>query len=159
MGVGQDFLGDQGRILQRAGPEHQVDSLGNMIDKPFGNQDLDADVGVGSLECTNQGRKQCAGDAGRRGKPQMPETVDSWFETMLSTASLSSALRWACSRTSDPTSVSRRLRVERSSRRTPYWSSRSAMRRLTVEIGILRWRAASERLFASCTTICTYLAP
>ena len=43
------------------------------------------------------------------------------------------------------------LRVERSSRRTPSWSSRSATRRLTVEVGILRRRAASEKLFASTT--------
>src|SRR5258708_7424229 len=80
-----------------------------------------------------------------------PETFDRWFEAMLSTASLSSALCWACSKTSDPTSVSRRLRVERSRRRTPSWSSRSATRRLTVEVGILRRRAASEKLFASTT--------
>src|SRR5882762_7426912 len=80
-----------------------------------------------------------------------PETFDRWFEAMLSTASLSSVLCWACSRTSDPTSVSRRLRVERSSRRTPSWSSRSATRRLTVEVGILRRRAASEKPFASTT--------
>jgi len=32
-----------------------------------------------------------------------PPTVDNWFETRLSTASLSSALRWACSKTSVPT--------------------------------------------------------
>src|SRR6266849_736168 len=80
-----------------------------------------------------------------------PETFDRWFEAMLSTASLSSVVCWACSRTSDPTSVSRRLRVERSSRRTPSWSSRSATRRLTVEVGILRRRAASEKPFASTT--------
>jgi hypothetical protein len=80
-----------------------------------------------------------------------PETLDRWFEAMLSTASLISALCWACSRTSDPISVSRRLRVERSSRRTPSCSSRSATRRLTVEVGILRRRAASEKLFASTT--------
>src|SRR5258708_31367619 len=82
---------------------------------------------------------------------RVPETFDSWCDTMLSTASLSSAQRCACSRTSDPTSVSRRLRVERSSRRTPSWPSRSAMRRLTVEVGILRRRAAFEKLFASTT--------
>src|SRR5260370_32672739 len=80
-----------------------------------------------------------------------PETFDIWFEAMLSTVSLSSALCWAYSRTWDPTSVSRRLRVERSSRRTPSWPSRSAMRRLTVEVGILRRRAAFEKLFASTT--------
>src|SRR6202023_198867 len=80
-----------------------------------------------------------------------PETFDIWFEAMLSTVSLSSALCWAYSKTSDPTSVSRRLRVERSSRRTPSWFSRSATRRLTVEVGILRRRAASEKLFASTT--------
>src|ERR1700741_344905 len=80
-----------------------------------------------------------------------PETLDRWFEAMLSTASLSSTVWRACSRTSDPTSVSRRLRVERSSRRTPSSSSRSATRRLTVEVGIFKSRAASEKLFASTT--------
>ena len=43
------------------------------------------------------------------------------------------------------------VRVERSSRRTPSWSSRSETRRLTVEIGSLRRRAASEKLLASTT--------
>src|SRR5260370_31238612 len=80
-----------------------------------------------------------------------PETCDIWFDGMLSTVSLSSAPCWAYSRTSDPTSVSRRLRVERSSRRTPSWPSRSAIRRLTVEVGILRRRAAFQKLFASTT--------
>ena len=82
---------------------------------------------------------------------KVPETSESRFETTLSTASLSSALRTACSRTSAPNSVRRRLRVDRSSRRTPSWSSSSAIRRLTVEIGILRRRAASEKLPASMT--------
>lgn len=62
-----------------------------------------------------------------------PETFDRWFEATLSTASLSSTVWRACSRTSDPTSVSRKLRVERSSKRTPSSSSRSATRRLTVD--------------------------
>jgi hypothetical protein len=43
------------------------------------------------------------------------------------------------------------MRVERSSKRTPSWSSSSTMRRLTVETGILRRRAASEKLFTSTT--------
>src|SRR5580698_6266201 len=80
-----------------------------------------------------------------------PETFDRWFEAMLSTASLSSTVWRACSRSSDPTSVRRKLRVERSSKRTPSWSSRSATRRLTVEVGIFKRRAASEKLFASTT--------
>jgi hypothetical protein len=50
---------------------------------------------------------------------KVPETSDKRFETMLSIASLSSAPRIACWRTSAPSSVRRRLRVERSSRRTP----------------------------------------
>ena len=41
----------------------------------------------------------------------VPETSDSGLETTLSTASLSSALRAACSRISAPSSVKRRLRV------------------------------------------------
>src|SRR5258708_10793492 len=55
------------------------------------------------------------GGAERRSSP---ETFDRWFEAMLSTASLSSTVCRACSRTSDPTSVSRRLRVERSEEHT-----------------------------------------
>src|SRR5262249_43970157 len=50
-----------------------------------------------------------------------------------------------------PTSVTRRLRVDRSRRRTPSCPSSSAIRRLKVEIGTLRRRAASEKLFASTT--------
>ena|SRR6476661_10580260 len=50
---------------------------------------------------------------------RVPDTSDKRFETILSTASLSSALRTAWSSTSAPSSVSRRLRVDRSSRRTP----------------------------------------
>src|SRR5580698_8622337 len=80
-----------------------------------------------------------------------PETFDRWFDAILSTASLSSMVWRACSRSSDPTSVSRRLRVERSSKRTPSSSARSATRRLTVEVGIFKSRAASEKLFASTT--------
>src|ERR1700747_2100117 len=79
------------------------------------------------------------------------ETCERWLEAILSTASPSPAVCWACSRTAEPTSVRRILRVERSSRRTPSWSSRSATRRLTVEVGILRRRAASEKLLASTT--------
>ena len=80
-----------------------------------------------------------------------PDTLDRQFETISPTASPSSAPRWACSRSSNPMSVSRNLRVERSSSRTPSWPSSSAMRRLTVEIGMSRRRAASEKLFASTT--------
>ena len=80
-----------------------------------------------------------------------PDTFERRFETISPTVSPSSTLRWACSRSSDPTSVSRSLRVERSSSRTPSWASSSAMRRLTVESGMLRRRAASEKLFASTT--------
>jgi hypothetical protein len=43
------------------------------------------------------------------------------------------------------------LRVERSSRQTLNWFSRPAMQRRTVEIDILRRRAASEMLLASTT--------
>jgi len=42
-------------------------------------------------------------------------------------------------------------RVERSIRRTPSCFSRSATRRLTVEVGIFKSRAASEKLLASTT--------
>ena len=75
---------------------------------------------------------------------------------MLFTASLSSVLRCACSSTSEPMSVSRRLRVERSIKRTPNWLSSSATRRLTVEVGIFIRRAASEKLLAS--TSCAKIA-
>ena len=70
---------------------------------------------------------------------------------MLSTASLISELCRACSKISAPASVSRRFRVERSIKRTPSCFSRSATRRLTVEIGIFRRRAAEEKLLASTT--------
>jgi hypothetical protein len=123
-----------------------------VIHHPFGDQDLDADIGVRCLECANQRRASNESEMlGGEESRKTPETFERWLEAILSTASLSSALRWACSKTSDPTSVSRRLRVERSSRRTPSWSSRSAMRRLTVETGIFKQRAASEKLFASTT--------
>src|SRR5580700_8303314 len=87
------------------------------------------------------------GAANRR----FPETFERWLEAMLSIASLISAPRWAYSSTSEPTSVRRRERVERSIRRTPSACSSSAMRRLTVEVGILRRRAAFAKPLASTT--------
>src|SRR5580693_6358886 len=87
------------------------------------------------------------GAASRR----FPETFERWLEAMLSIASLISAPRWACFSTSEPTSVRRRERVERSIKRTPSASSSSAMRRLTVEVGILRRLAAFEKPLASTT--------
>ena len=45
----------------------------------------------------------------------VPETTDILFEIMPLTASLSSLICLACSRTSAPSSVSRKLRVDRSS--------------------------------------------
>ena len=41
-----------------------------MINEPVGHQDMDPHVGVGSLECPHQGRKQCPGHAWRRRDPQ-----------------------------------------------------------------------------------------
>jgi hypothetical protein len=41
--------------------------------------------------------------------------------------------------------------VERSSNRTPSWLSSSVIRRLTVEMGIFRRRAAAEKLLDSTT--------
>src|SRR5580658_5488797 len=87
------------------------------------------------------------GAASRR----FPETFERWLEAMLSIASLISAPRWAYSSTSEPTSVRRRERVDRSIKRTPSACSSSAMRRLTVEVGILRRRAAFEKPLASTT--------
>src|SRR5579862_1448794 len=66
-------------------------------------------------------------------------------------ASLISAPRCAYSSTSEPTSVRRNERVERSIKRTPSACSSSAMRRLTVDVGILRRRAAFEKPLASTT--------
>src|SRR6202044_1970495 len=87
------------------------------------------------------------GAASRR----FPETLERWLEAILLIASLISAPRCAYSSTSEPTSVNRRLRVERSIRRTPSACSSSATRRLTVEVGILRRRAAFEKPLASTT--------
>src|SRR5579862_9751282 len=66
-------------------------------------------------------------------------------------ASLISAPRCAYSSTSEPTSVRRNERVERSIKRTPSACSSSATRRLTVDVGILRRRAAFEKPLASTT--------
>jgi len=132
-------------------PERQIDALGDLIDDPVGDEYLDADIGIGCLEGADQGREQRVGVLGGAASRNSPVTVDRRFEAMLSTASLISELCLACSNTSEPTSVSLRLRVDRSIKRTPSCSSRSATRRLTVDVGILRRRAASEKLFASTT--------
>src|ERR1700722_2478961 len=87
------------------------------------------------------------GAASRR----FPETFERWLDAIFSMASLISAPRWAYSSTSEPTSVSRNERVERSIKRTPSACSSSAMRRLTVDVGILRRRAAFEKPLASTT--------
>jgi hypothetical protein len=39
-------------------------TLGDMIDEPLGDEDLDADVGVGRLEWADQWHNQRVGDAG-----------------------------------------------------------------------------------------------
>src|SRR5579863_3200389 len=87
------------------------------------------------------------GAASRR----FPETFERWLDAIFSMASLISAPRWAYSSTSEPTSVRRNERVERSIKRTPSACSSSAMRRLTVDVGILRRRAAFEKPLASTT--------
>jgi hypothetical protein len=76
---------------------------------------------------------------------RFPDTLTLWFDAMLLTASLSSPVRCACSSTSQPTFVSRRLRVERSISRTASCFSSSATRRLTGEVGISRRRAARTK--------------
>jgi hypothetical protein len=81
----------------------------------------------------------------------VPETRALWLDAMLPTASLSSAVRCACSSTSEPTSVRRKLRVDRSMSRTPSCCSNSVMRRLTVDGGICRRRAARTKLLDSAT--------
>src|SRR6201997_804937 len=87
------------------------------------------------------------GAASRR----FPETFERWLDAIFSIASLISAPRCAYSSTSEPTSVRRNERVERSIKRTPSACSSSAMRRLTVDVGILRRRAAFEKPLASTT--------
>jgi hypothetical protein len=46
-----------------------------MIDVPVSNEDLDANLRIGRLECPDQRRQQCVGDARRRGKPQYAGNV------------------------------------------------------------------------------------
>jgi hypothetical protein len=58
MPVGQEPARDERRILEFAYPERQVDALGDLIDYPFSDKYLDADVGIGCLECADQRRKQ-----------------------------------------------------------------------------------------------------
>ena len=81
----------------------------------------------------------------------VPDPSDRPSAFTLSSASLISARDRACWMTFVPLSVRRMLRVDRTSRRVPNSSSRSATRRLTVETGMLRRRAASEKLFDSTT--------
>src|ERR1700723_1797684 len=80
------------------------------------------------------------GAASRR----FPETFERWLEAMLSIASRISAPRCAYSSTSEPTSVRRNERVERSIRRTPSACSSSAMRRLTVFSAL--WQADGSKV-------------
>jgi len=70
MAVSQDLPRDQRRVPQRSHSQHQVYAFGNMIHHAFSNEDLNAHVRMGCLECAHQRRKQGIGDAGRGGKPQ-----------------------------------------------------------------------------------------
>lgn len=58
MPVCQYLARNECRILEFSYPERQVDALGDLIDNPFGDEDLDADIGIGCLECAYQWRKQ-----------------------------------------------------------------------------------------------------
>ncbi len=57
MPVGQDLARDKRRILERAEPENQVDTLSDMIDEPVGNKDLDTNAGIRCLKCADQRRQ------------------------------------------------------------------------------------------------------
>src|SRR6266853_3503431 len=71
MPISQDPASDEGGIFELwVDPERKVNTLGDLIDNPVGDEDLYADVRVGSLECANHRRNQRVGDAGWRGKPQ-----------------------------------------------------------------------------------------
>jgi hypothetical protein len=50
MPVGQYLSRHQRGILKCAKPKYDVDAVGDVIDKAFGNQDMNANIGVGSLE-------------------------------------------------------------------------------------------------------------
>jgi hypothetical protein len=85
-----------------------------VIDKAIGNQNLGANIWIRGLEGGDRGLSSVSEMLGGAESRNVPETFDSLLEIMLSTASLTSTLRIACSRISDPKSVSRRLSVERS---------------------------------------------
>ena len=82
---------------------------------------------------------------------RFPDTFALWFDAMLLTASVSSTVRCACSSSSEPTSVNRKLRVDLSISRTPSCFSSSATLRLTVDVGICKRRAARTKLLDSAT--------
>jgi hypothetical protein len=119
MTVGEQPACDERRILKLTNPERQVNALGDLIDNALSDEDLDPDVRIGAWNATSSGASNESEMLGGAESLSVPDTFARWFETIPSTASVSSALCRACSRTSEPTSVSLRLRVERSRRRTP----------------------------------------
>jgi hypothetical protein len=74
MPVGEDPARDERGVFELAYPEGQIDSLGDLIDDAFGNEDLDADVGVGCLECTDKGASSESEMLGGAESRKLPET-------------------------------------------------------------------------------------
>src|SRR5712671_4222393 len=71
MPVGQDSARDERRVLELFSDfEHQVYTLGDLINNPVGDEDLHPDLRVGRLKCADQRREQRVGDAWWRRKPQ-----------------------------------------------------------------------------------------
>src|SRR5580692_11283633 len=126
MAVGQDTARHQGRIFQFAHAKGEVHALSDLVDDPFCDEDLDMDVRKLFWKATTIGASSESEMLGGAASRRFPETFERWLEAMLSIASLISAPRWAYSRTSEPTSVRRRERVERSIKRTPSACSSSA---------------------------------
>src|SRR6266849_7515944 len=76
MPVGQDSARDERRILELlSNLEHQVYTLGDLIDNPVGDENLYPDLRVGRLKCADQRREQRIGDAWWRRKPQYARNV------------------------------------------------------------------------------------
>ncbi len=65
MAVGKDTAGNECGVFHRADAEGEVDAFVDLIDKAFGDQNLDADVGMLLLEGADDGRDKRVGDAGR----------------------------------------------------------------------------------------------
>lgn len=152
MPIGEDLASHERRILELwVNPERQVNALGDLVDNPLCDENLNADIWVGCLKCADQWSKQRVRNTGWRREPQRSGDVRQMVRSDAIHRLTEFGGMLGLLENGRPTSVRRILRVERSSRRTPSSSSRSATRRLTVEVGILRRRAASEKLLASTT--------